>query len=280
VSAKLSLSSKPRAMIPVNYRGHRMAVNVTEQEFSALTHDLVEQCAETCNLVMEKANLRWTDLHDVVLVGGSTRMPMVRRMLTNLTGRLPNTSLNPDECIAQGAAVAAVYRHQPEHPAHRAFQVASEQVPDAKANGPGLPAIRIVETSSHPLGAIVLDTAGRERIANLLPEGTPLPAERRGRFAYAYDGMTTVRVDVTEGRGNTRDEVTVVGTVILDRLPPRPRGTPIDVVYRYTGDQVLQVDVQDVETGASRAVRILLRGALGPERVEQARVSLDAARVR
>ncbi|MBN1337400.1 MAG: Hsp70 family protein [Deltaproteobacteria bacterium] len=280
--AKISLSTKPRAMIPVNFRGHRMAVTVTEEEFTALTQDLVGQCAQTCGLVMEKASLSWNKLHDVVLVGGSTRMPMIRRMLTNLTGRLPNTSLNPDECVAQGAAVAAVYRHQPDHPAHRTFQVTPSQAAE-KTPVPGtggLPAIHIVDTSSHPLGVIVLDSAGKERVASLLPEGTPLPAERRGRFAYAYDGMTTVRVDVTEGKGSTRDEVTVVGTVVLDRLPPRPRGTPIDVVYRYTGDQVLQVDVQDVETGASRAVRILLRGALGPERVEQARVSLDAARVR
>ncbi len=282
LSAKISLSTKPRALIPVNFRGHRMAVTVSEEEFSDLSQDLVRQCAETCSIVMEKASLRWPDLHDVVLVGGSTRMPMIRRMLTNLSGRLPNTSLNPDECVAQGAAVAAVYRHQPEHPAHRAFEVSIEQAASQapSARTPGLPAIEIVDTSSHPLGVLVLDSSGRERVASLLPEGTPLPAERRGRFAYAYDGMTTVRVDVTEGQGITRDEVTVVGTVVLDRLPPRPRGTPIDVIYRYTGDQVLQVDVQDVETGASRAVRILLRGALGPERVEQARVSLDAARVR
>ena len=75
--------------------------------------------------------------------------------------------------------------------------------------------------------------------------------------------MTAVRVEVTEGVGTTRDEVKIVGEVILDDLPPRPRGTPIDVTYRYNVNQILEVDVMDVETRRLRRARMNLRGALG-----------------
>ena len=98
--------------------------------------------------------------------------------------------------------------------------------------------------------------------------------------AYAYDDMTAVRVEVTEGVGASRDEVTVIGEVILDNLPPRPRGTPIEVVYRYTVNQILEVDVTDIETRVSRRARIALKGALSPEGFEAARKKVAAANVR
>ena len=112
---------------------------------------------------------------------------------------------------------------------------------------------------------------------NIIPEATPLPCERRSRFAYAYDNMTAVRVTVTEGEGGTRDEVSVVGEVVLDRLPPRPRGTPIEVIYRYTTDQILEVDIVDLQTGASRRASINLSGALGEDRLTRAREFVSRA---
>ena len=303
LAAKIALSSQARVVVPVNYRGRRMAVPITVTEFNELCKDLVAQCIDTCVLALEKAGKTWGDLDDIVLVGGSTRMPMIQDALQSLAGRRPNAALNPDECVALGAALAGVYRHRPDHPAFTDLLPITLDEPDGARSGPApriaagpavsgvpsippdapatgtLPGLTILDIASHPLGIIVLDTGLRERIVELIPEGSPLPTQQRGRFAYAYDNMTAVRVQITEGHGATRDEVMVIGDVILDRLPPRPRGTPIDVVYRYTADQILEIDIIDVETGASRSATVAIRGSLDAQQLERARAALSRATV-
>jgi molecular chaperone DnaK (HSP70) len=330
--AKISLSTKDKAVIPVNHRGHRLAVKVDRELFEHLTKDLVQQCEDTSNLVLEKAGLQWADLDDVLLVGGSTRMPMVRNMLVRLSGKEPVGGVNPDECVALGAALAGVFRHRPNHPAlrekrqamaDRARQLkrdgsgsslppihtagntgghprkqpttnqprgaviglaygghvaeealramqAQDEVPTETDND-GLPPVTIEDATTHPLGIIVLDKNRQERVVELISEGTKLPYEFKGRFAYAYENMTAVRVEVTEGVGATRDQVTVIGKVELTGLPPRPRGTPIEVIYSYGVDQILKVQVVDVESGLSRAVDIRFQGGMTGDQVQRAR---------
>ena len=134
----------------------------------------------------------------------------------------------------------------------------------------GLPPVRITDVTSHPLGVIVVDKSNEERVVSLVPEATPVPCERRGRFAYAYDNMTAVRIEVTEGRGRHRDEVKVIGEVVVDNLPPRPRGTPIEVIYRYGINQILEIDIVDVQTQRVRRARMDLKGTMDSERLKSA----------
>ena len=283
--AKLSLSTKPRAVIPVNYRGHRSVVTITREEFEALTADLLMQCEDTCKLVLEKARMKWSDIDDVICAGGSTRMPMIAAMLHRLSGKEPAKGVNADECVAVGAGLAAVFRHRPEHPAlhehHDAGLARSAEVaePSGSPLAVGLPNVRITDIATHPLGIVVLDGALKEWVVNLIPELTPLPCEKRGRFSYAYDNMTAVRVEVTEGHGENRDEVAVIGEVVLDRLPPRPRGTQIEVVYRYTVNQILEVDVTDLETRSSRRARINLRGSMDDAQMAVSRERIQRAKI-
>jgi len=374
--AKLSLSSRPRAVIPVTCRGHRLVVNVTREEFEGMSRDLVDQCADTCQLVLERARSTWADLDEVLLVGGSTRMPMIRDRLRAMSGREPAEGVNPDECVALGAALAGVLRHRPQHPAllahrqalarrARTRRPATAGRPDTAGRpaaagwpGPGsrpsateteaesstlssrgsltasltpspgpspfaspfaspvaspaqdaegqqdtwedasaevqagtagfLPALRpedlpppleVTDITSHALGIVVLDRDLHERVVHLIPTGTAVPCEKRGRFAYAYDDMTAVRVEVTEGEGSHRDEVKVIGEVILDNLPPRPRGTIIEVTYRYGLNQILEIDVIDRETRATRRARMDLRGGLTDEAMARARENVGRAQV-
>ena len=299
--AKISLSSKPRAVIPVNFRGHRMVVSVTREEFNELCRDLVDQCSDTCQIVLDKAGMRWSDIDESLLCGGSTRMPMIRDMVLNISGRPLAKNVNPDECVALGAALAGVFRHQPNHPALQVHRRkiyrppgSPEDAPPAvgapmaravedtevqPVNAPGLQQIKVTDASTHALGIVVLDANNNERVVNLVPESTPLPVEKRGRFAYAYDNMTAVRVEVTEGHGASRAEVTVIGEVVLDNLPPRVRGTPIEVVYRYTENQILEVDVIDVETRAVRKAKLNLKGSLDRRQLEKARSAVAKATI-
>jgi molecular chaperone DnaK len=332
LNAKLTLSTKERAAIPVNYRGKRMAVRITRDQFEDLTRDLVQQCEDTSNIVLEKAGVTWADLDDILLVGGSTRMPMIRNMLKRLSGKEPASGVSPEECVALGASLAGVFRHRPNHPALKAQRAAMKdraratkrrrkaaKIKDSEARtrppladrqkGPNaprgaviglaygghvaeeassvrsdlaaaLPDVIIEDATTHPLGIIVLDRHRNERVVELIAEATVLPYEFRGRFAYAYENMTAVRVEVTEGTGSSREEVTVIGRVELTGLPPRPRGTPIEVIYSYGVDQILSVKVVDVESGVSRRVDIRFQGGLTATQVQAAlqrnrRISVD-----
>jgi len=142
-------------------------------------------------------------------------------------------------------------------PLWRSFDGIDYSLPMTKTVARDLPLVRIAPSSGRSFGIMVLDKDLNERVVNLLPPNTPVPCEKRGRFAYAYPNMTAVRVEATEGTGSSRDEVKVVGEVVLGDLPARPRGTVIDVIYRYDG-QSLQVDVIDVETKVKRSARFVL----------------------
>ncbi len=313
--AKITLSSKDRTVVPVNYKGHRMVSNVERSLFEEVTRDLAEQCEHTSNIVLEKGNLTWPDIDEILLVGGSTRMPMIRELLARMSGKIPNTNINPDECVATGAALAGVFRHRPNHPAliakRQGIVERARGVKKPKEDGGAPPApkptpppptaprgavigladggigataasaasgkmnslndMEFEDATTHPLGIIVLDKQRLERVVELIPEGTRLPHEFRGRFAYAYDNMTAVRVEVTEGLGSCRDEVTVIGKVEVTGLPPRAKGTPIEVFYSYGVDQILQVRVVDVQSGTSRQVDITFKGGMSKSEVDAAR---------
>jgi molecular chaperone DnaK len=319
----------------VSYQGRRSAVRVTRDAFEALTADLVQQCVDTTGIVLEKAQLGWLDIHDVLLVGGATRMPMVRTAIEQSFGKAPIADLNPDECVALGAALAGVIRYRPNHPAFTkaAAEPPPPAIPSAQppqqtppavprrqasalaigladggsfavhAGPPTTPSpplavepelgshtarpvyalpgdVEIQDATTHPLGIIVLDRNRQERVVELIPEGTPLPHEFHGRFTYAYENMRAVRVEVTEGHGTYRDEVSVMARIELKGLPPRPKGTPIDVIYRYGVDQILSVQVIDVETGQSRETQIRFAGGLSDDGGGEGSPSLGAARMR
>jgi molecular chaperone DnaK (HSP70) len=131
--------------------------------------------------------------------------------------------------------------------------------------------VQIVETANQTLGMLAVDLDGHERVVPIIPVGTRLPATFTGRFHYAYDNMTSVKVEITEGVGAERNAVRVIGDVTLERLPPRPRGTPIDVTWQLGEDRVLKIEVTDLETGKLGRSEISFRGALtGAERTAAA----------
>ena len=272
LAAKLALSTKPKAVIPVNYQGKREAITVTRETFESITADLVAQCEDTTNLLLESQDLSWDDIDEVLLVGGSTKMPMIRDMVERLAENAFFPGISPDESVAVGANLAGVLRHQPKHPALKSVRQALKDrasqkkkktsSPPEEPKQETIPSVEIQDACTHPLGVIALDSDLNEMIVTIIDKATPVPAERQGRFAYAYDGMTAVQVEVTEGAGSNRDEVFVVGQIVLDDLPPRPRGTPIDVIYRYNVNQILEVDVVDVETQTAQSARLHLLGEL------------------
>jgi len=234
-------------------------VKVTREEFEHLCLELVERCVDICRSVISSKKLSFNDVDEVLLVGGATRMPMIKNALFQLTGAPFSAFLKPGECVVLGAALAGALRHRPNHPAFNAHPE-SETPPSTLLLPAGLAPIEIRELTTHSLGVVVLDRQHRERVLTLIEAATPLPCEQRKRFGYAYDNTTAIRVEVTEGRGRLRDEVQVIGELILDNLPPRKQGTPVEVVFRYDINQLLDVCAIDVETGSRRHATFYPRG--------------------
>ena len=98
-----------------------------------------------------------------------------------------------------------------------------------------------------------------------MAEQTAIPFRVEGDFGYAYDNQTSVRAEVTEGKGDVRDEVNIIGKLLLEDLPARPKGTPIKVIYTYNRDKTLDIEVIDVETGKRGEGRVVLEGSMSEE---------------
>ena len=215
--AKISLSSKERAVIPVNYRGKRMAVRVTRDLFEELTADLVQQCEDTAEIVLEKAKLGWTALDDVLLVGGSTRMPMIRGMLKRLSGKDPADGVNPDECVALGASLAGVFRHRPNHPAlQQKRQAMADRAREFKKQAKKKAPPKKQPAPNQPRGAVIGMAYGghlaqqaaqsADPLAPLageplegLPDVTIEDATTQIEHVYLVDGMPTPSSMAAEG---------------------------------------------------------------------------------
>jgi len=254
VAAKIVLSAQQEAKIAVRTKGVSKTVVVTRDQFESLCHPLLKRCIETCKQVLEIADIQGSEIDEILLVGGASRMPMIHSLLSDHLDAPIRSVDRPEELVAAGAARFA-----------KLLEPASEDP------GPGTvrPQRRVIDVTAHDLGLVVLDSQLQERILTLIPAATAVPAEKRGRFATAFDNMTAVQAEITEGTGTVREDISVIGYLVLNTLPSRPKGAPIDVIYRYNKNQMLEVDLVDVETGQCQALQLNLTGSLNER--EQAR---------
>jgi molecular chaperone DnaK len=266
VKAKISLSIKPKAMIQVSHAGNSENMEMLREKFEELSKDLLASCKSLSESVLKKVEKTWNDIDTVLLVGGSTYMPMVRTMMKEISGKEPSTDVNPDQCVAIGAAYQAKYRFVEEVVKKEEEQNGEEEAEKVKKELLGsLPDIRIKESVAKSIGLIVVpDETGKE-VNEMIPELTEIPFKVDGDFGYAYDNQISVKAEVTEGKGDFRDEVRVVGEILLENLPPRPKGTPIKVICNYNRDKTLDIEVIDVETGKKQEGRVVLMGSMTDE---------------
>ena len=160
IRAKEELSRRNRSRIPIHHEGHALTVELTREKFEELTLDLVDKCRGLCELALNEAGQTWADIDKILLVGGSTRMPMIVNMVRDISGKEPSMELHPDECVVQGAAWYALNRQE-------------------AGTGESPSTLRVKNITSHNLGVIALDEEGRERSFLQIPKGTPVPCEHR-----------------------------------------------------------------------------------------------------
>ncbi len=219
--AKFSLSARESVVIRFNHDSQQLRLEFTRREFEAMTAPLLNRTMATTRQVLRDAGRRWSDVSRLLLVGGSTRMPMIHERLAAESELQIDRSLSPDECVAHGAAVYAGMLRQ----------------------NPSVRQLSVCNVNSHELGILGLDPTTREvRRAVMIDRNTPLPTFTTKLFRTFRDSQPSVLVRVVEGGDANGNNATVIGNCIVQDLPPGlPKQTPIEVSFSYETDGRLDI---------------------------------------
>lgn len=235
--AKRSLTTVATTTVHVSADGEPYRIQVERGEFERITADLLRRTEDLTELVLEEADIDWPQVDHVLLVGGSTRMPMVRALVERLAGKQADRSVHPDEAVALGAAI----------------QAAVEQSSSAGADLAlldGKPLV-VADVTSQSLGVITVGDDLRTKINTIvIPRNTKIPSKLSQDLQTIRDNQTALDVEVTQGDDTNPDYVVVVGSKTLP-IPPYPAGAPVRVTYAYDIDQTIFVELTDLATNRS-----------------------------
>jgi molecular chaperone DnaK len=267
--AKLALSARKTATIRVVHAGKQLDVPMTRESFEERTSDLLYRTSMTSRQVAAAAGLKWSDIDRVLLVGGSSRMPAVRQMLLDVTGREPHSEVNPDEAVARGAAIYAG------HLLRQRQRTGGKAAPLPAAVAAAKP-LEVTNVSAHSLGIEGFNVQiGRRCNTVLIPRNSPLPARASRKFVTKKQGQTSIVVQVLEGESSRVDECTRVGRLVIRNLPAGlPAGSPIKVTYEYGANGRVGVTAQISGSNAAMQLELQRSGERSAGQVEVWRQAL------
>ena len=220
-------------------------MNLTRAKFDELTHDLVERTAAPVTNALKDAGLTASDLGQVLLVGGSTRIPAVQDKVKQLTGKEPSKSLNPDECVALGASIQG-----------------GKLAGDAGAGDILLLDVTPLSLSIETMGGVA---------TTLIPRNTTIPTKKSQVFSTAADNQTAVDIHVVQGERQFARDNKTLGQFRLDGIPPARRGVPqIEVTFDIDANGIVNVSAKDLGTGKEQHITITSGSNMSDEDIEKA----------
>jgi molecular chaperone DnaK len=253
--AKKDLSSLPETDINLpfitvfeNVPKH-LTMKITRSKFEELVDDLVERCRKPVLQALKDAGFQPNEIDEIVLVGGSTRVPKVRDLVKSIFGKEPHQGVNPDEVVAVGAAI-------------QGSVLAGDRTD-----------VLLLDVTPLTLG---IETEGGVMTA-LVERNTTIPVEKKNVFSTAADNQTAVTVRVFQGERKMATNNRLLGEFNLEGIPPQPRGVPqIEVKFDIDQNGIVSVSAKELKTGKEASVTIKEAGALSEDDIEQMRKDAEA----
>ncbi len=246
--AKIELSTTMQTEINLPYitadasGPKHLNLNLTRAKFEMLVADLIKRSMEPCTLALKDAGISKSDVSQVVLVGGMTRMPAIQKAVEKFFGREPHKGVNPDEVVGLGAAIQG--------------GVLAGDVKD------------VLLLDVTPL-TLSIETLGGVATA-LIERNTTIPTNKSQVFSTAADSQTQVEIHVMQGERPMANDNKDLGRFILDGIPPAPRGVPqIEVTFDIDANGILNVSAKDKATGREQAMQIVASGGLSESEIDQ-----------
>ena len=266
--AKRILSTKAQVPISVYFKGKSLTLSMTRGDFERITSDLMQRTKDTSELVMQQAGVQPGQLDEVVLVGGSTYMPIVETMLTEVCQRKPSRELSPEEAVAQGAAI---------HAAILEARATGGESRMAKSVINRLRNVSATDVNSHSLGVEITDPNDRQRKMNhiMIPRNTPIPHLVNQRFSTTVANQQRVHVRLLQGETEDIDGCTLIGDFRILNLPANlPQGSPVELTYNYDASGRIHASARDLVGNNEAATQIVRDGGMSEGNVDDALASL------
>lgn len=253
--AKIELSSSNETEInlpyimPVDGVPKHLVKKLTRAKFEQLVDNLVQRTVEPCRKALQDAGLKASEIDEVILVGGSTRVPMVQKVVEEFFGKAPSKGVNPDEVVAVGAAIQG--------------GVLTGEVKD----------VLLLDVTPLSLG---IETLGGV-MTRLIESNTTIPTRKSEVFSTAADSQTTVEIHILQGERPMAHQNKSIGRFHLDGIPPAPRGVPqIEVTFDIDANGILNVSAKDKATGKMQQIRIEASTGLSDDEIKRMKAEAEA----
>jgi molecular chaperone DnaK len=273
-ATKVSLSQLSQTRVALSAAGRHQSITITRDIFESITRGLLEQTRGVLEDAIEDAGLHWEEIDKVLLVGGSTKMPAVSKLVQEVTGKKPSRELHPDQVVALGAAIKGAGIAEEED-----RRRSSRGPTGIKAAAPtGIREVPVLnDITAHSLGYVLLDKTMEPYNEIVVERGSKLPCTVEGNVHTVADGSTGWLVKVTQGEERELAHVTLVGDGFVNYDTAKPAGYPIRTKFSYDENGLIHIQVFDGMTGGYFGeVRLTRTSNLSDDEVAAAKARLDS----